>query len=82
MGRPGEKGKWAKPEGTEGFWIYSNRIQTNSNGFDQKVDLISSKKIQIKYGRKGFEIRNNVTYRNFLRFRICFELKFGEASVS
>jgi hypothetical protein len=43
VGRPGEKGKWAEPEGTRGFLIYSNRIQTSSNGFDQKLDLPSFK---------------------------------------
>jgi hypothetical protein len=39
MGQPGEKGKWAKPEGTGGILIYSNRIQISLNNFDQKVDL-------------------------------------------
>jgi hypothetical protein len=39
VGQPGKKGKWAEPQGTGGFFIYSNRIQTSSNGFDQKVDL-------------------------------------------
>jgi hypothetical protein len=43
MGRPGEKGEWAEPEETGGFFIYSNRIQTSSNIFDQKVDLPRSK---------------------------------------
>jgi hypothetical protein len=43
VGQPGEKGIWVLPQGTGGFFIYSNRIQTSSNGFDQKVDLPSSK---------------------------------------
>jgi hypothetical protein len=43
VSRPGEKGKWAEPEGTGGFLIYSNRIQTRLNIFDQKVDLPSPK---------------------------------------
>jgi hypothetical protein len=43
VGRPGEKGKLAEPEETGGFLIYSNKIQTSSNGFDQKVDLLGWK---------------------------------------
>jgi hypothetical protein len=38
-----KKGEWAEPEETGGFFIYSNRIQTSLNSFDQKVDLPSSK---------------------------------------
>jgi hypothetical protein len=68
VGRPGEKGKWAEPEETGGFFIYSSKIQTSSNGFDQKVDLLGWKKFQIKYSWKGFEIGNNFPYRNFLIF--------------
>jgi hypothetical protein len=41
VGQPGEKGKWVEPEGTGGFSIYSNRIQTNWNNFDQMVDVQS-----------------------------------------
>jgi hypothetical protein len=39
-------------------------------------------KFQIKYGLKELEIRNNFPYRNFSRFKMEFELKIGEASVS
>jgi hypothetical protein len=38
-----KKGERAEPEETGGFFIYSNRIQTSLNSFDQKVDLPSSK---------------------------------------
>jgi hypothetical protein len=40
------------------------------------------KKFEIKYRWKVFEIRNNFSYRNFLRFRLDFELKFREPSMS
>jgi hypothetical protein len=36
--------------------------------------------IQVKYGFEGFEIRNNFTYRNFLIFKIEFELKIKKYS--
>jgi hypothetical protein len=39
-------------------------------------------KIQINYGWKEFEIRNNFSYRNFSKFEIEFELKFREVSMS
>jgi hypothetical protein len=35
-------------------------------------------KFQIKYGWKDLEIRNNLTYSNFSRFKIEFELKIRE----
>jgi hypothetical protein len=44
VGRPGKKEAWAELEGIVTFFIYSNEFQTNSNCFDQKVDLPSSKK--------------------------------------
>jgi hypothetical protein len=36
------------------------------------------KKLEIKYGWKELEIRNNVLYRNFSRFEMEFELKIRE----
>jgi hypothetical protein len=33
-------------------------------------------KFQIKYGWKGYEIRNNVSYKGFHRLVMDFELKF------
>jgi hypothetical protein len=39
-------------------------------------------KLEIKYGWKDFEIRNNFPYRIFSRFEIEFELKFRENSLS
>jgi hypothetical protein len=34
--------------------------------------------LEVKYGWKGLEIMNNLSYRNFSRFELEFELKFGE----
>jgi uncharacterized protein YfbU (UPF0304 family) len=39
-------------------------------------------KISIHYGFEGFEIRNNFPYRNFIRFKVKFELKFRETKRS
>jgi hypothetical protein len=36
------------------------------------------RKIEIKYGFEALEEGNNFLYRNFLRFRTDFELKFRE----
>jgi hypothetical protein len=40
-----------------------------------KDGLLGLKKFQIKYGFEGFEMRNNLPYRNFSRFRMASELK-------
>jgi hypothetical protein len=37
------KEKWAEPQETREFFIYSNKIQISLKCFDQKVDLRSSK---------------------------------------
>jgi hypothetical protein len=37
---------------------------------------------KIKYGCEGFDLRNNSPYFNFSKFRMDFELKFREASMS
>jgi hypothetical protein len=34
-----------------------------------------------EYGCEGIEVRNNVSYRNFLRFENDFELKIWEVKV-
>jgi hypothetical protein len=39
-------------------------------------------KLEIKYGWREFEIKNNFAPRVFLRFKITIELKFREASMS
>jgi hypothetical protein len=39
-----------------------------------------ARKFEIKYGFEGFDERNNFAYRNFLGFKMDFELKFKEAS--
>jgi hypothetical protein len=39
-------------------------------------------KLEIKYGWKELEIRNNFPSRNFSRLEKKFELKFREAPVS
>jgi hypothetical protein len=51
----------------------------DSTTFDRsKGCLPILEKLEIKYGWKKFEIRNNFTYRNFSRFEKEFELKFRE----
>jgi hypothetical protein len=40
------------------------------------------RKIEIKYGWREFEIRNNFPYKRFLRFEMDYELKFREASMT
>jgi hypothetical protein len=44
------------------------------------MDLFEIKKIGIKYGCEGFDVRNNFPHRNFLGFLMDFELKIREAS--
>jgi hypothetical protein len=39
-------------------------------------------KFEIKYGFEGFDEGENFSYRNFSRFKMEFELKFREASMS
>jgi hypothetical protein len=36
----------------------------------------------MKYGWRGFEIRNNFPHKGFLRFKMDFDLKFREASMA
>jgi hypothetical protein len=64
---------------------FSNRIKFISNGFKFATNFDRSKRclpvlknIQIKFGLKEIQIRNNFPYRNFSRFEIEFELIFGE----
>jgi hypothetical protein len=45
-----------------------------------KRGIAEFKKFQIKYSCEGFEVRNKCFYRNFLRFRLYFELNFKGAS--
>jgi hypothetical protein len=47
-----------------------------------KQDLPLPQKFEIKYGWKVFEIRNNFPYKDFLRLKMGFELKFREFSMS
>jgi hypothetical protein len=60
----------------------SNYIQILSSFYRSKNDFPELKKIQTKYGNEGFEERNNFLHRNFFRFKMKFELKFHEASMS
>jgi hypothetical protein len=58
-------------------------FKKNSNQFELihlNSGLPKFKKIQINYGSEGFEVRNNFPYRNFLRFKNNFGLKFKEVS--
>jgi hypothetical protein len=68
---------------------FSNRIKLISNGFKFAPNFDRSKrclpllqKFQIKYGYEEHRIRNNFSYRNFSRFKIKFDLKFEEFSMS
>jgi hypothetical protein len=60
----------------------SKQFQTDSNLLrtltDPKGAFPCSKKLEIKYGWKGAEIRNNFPYRDFSRFEMEFELKIRE----
>jgi hypothetical protein len=47
-----------------------------------QIGLSELGKLEIKYGWKVFEIRNNFPYTDFLRFKMNFELKFIETSMS
>jgi hypothetical protein len=46
-----------------------------------KKDFPELEKFEIKYGCEGLEERNNFLHRNFSRFEMNFELKFGEIKV-
>jgi hypothetical protein len=54
------KEKWAGPEETVEFFIYSNKFQTSSNCFDQKGPT-KLQKFQIKYVFEGNQIRNKIS---------------------
>jgi hypothetical protein len=56
-------------------------FQMCSNLIWSKRGLPQPQKIEINYGWKGFEIRSNFTYRNFLKFEMDVELKIMEASM-
>jgi hypothetical protein len=65
--------------------MISNYFKFKSN--TPKLDSIQTgpsqlKKIEIKYGWRVIEMRNNFSYRNFLRLEMDFELKFREFSIS
>jgi hypothetical protein len=59
-----------------------NQFQIPSNFPRSKQDLLDLQKIEIKYGWREFEIRNNFPYKGFLIFEMDFELKFREASMT
>jgi hypothetical protein len=40
------------------------------------------KKLELKYGWKELEMRNNSSYKNLPIFELKFELKFKEVSMS
>jgi hypothetical protein len=63
------------------FKTILNQVQIVSNFDCSKKDLLGLKKIEIKYGFEEFEKGNNFFHRNFFRFKIYFELKFGEVMV-
>jgi hypothetical protein len=59
----------------------SNLFQIISNLIHSKKDLPKLKKFEIKYEFEVFVERNNFLYRNFFRFEMSFELKYGEVKV-
>jgi hypothetical protein len=74
--------RWARAAQCTRFKI-EIRIQTRSNDFKFSSNFDSFKtchpvlkKLEIKYGWKELERRNNCPHRNFSRFEIKFELKF------
>jgi hypothetical protein len=63
---------------SNGFKLYSNLFKLLPL---QKKDLLGLENFKIKYGCEGFDERNNYLHRNFFRFEMSFELKFGEVKV-
>jgi hypothetical protein len=57
----------------------SNSIQIVTNFDRPKKDLPQLKKIEIKYGCKGFEERNIFLLKNFFRFKMDFESSIWES---
>jgi hypothetical protein len=57
----------------------SNSIQIITNFDRPKKDLPQLKKIEIKYGYKGFEERNIFLLKNFFRFEMDFESSIWES---
>jgi hypothetical protein len=62
--------------------IYFKRIQfcPNFNRFKRCIFML--KKLELKYGWKELEMRNNSSYKNLPIFELKFELKFKEVSMS
>jgi hypothetical protein len=80
MGRPGME-RWKKMGRAQEEQYTFLFIQKYSNEFDliqpkDRFPLLEN--FQIKSGFEAFELRNNFPYRNFLKFKAEFELKFRE----
>jgi hypothetical protein len=60
----------------------SKSNHTRSNFIRSKLDFPGLEKFEMKYGFEGFDVWNNFPYRNFLKFKLDFELKFREAFMS
>jgi hypothetical protein len=79
-GRPGKERNMGPAQKNS---ICFDLFKNFSNDFELiqlKDGLPLLKKIQIKYGCEGFDVRNNFPYINFLIFETEFELKIGEDS--
>jgi hypothetical protein len=67
-------------------FLYFKRIQIIIKFFqaltDQKNDFPELKNFEIKYGHEGLQERDSFLHRNFFRFKMKFELKFQESSIS
>jgi hypothetical protein len=57
---------------------FFSKMESNLIWF--KSGLPKLEKFEVKYGYKGFEIWNSFSYRNFLRFKMDFDLKIREVS--
>jgi hypothetical protein len=56
-------------------------FKTAQTELKPKPTLPCPQKFELKYGWRSFEVRNNFTYKGFLRSEMDFEIKFGEVSM-
>jgi hypothetical protein len=69
------------PCGTGCDLIKFEIFQIRLNSIQTKTDPPVPQKIELKYSWREFEVRNNFSYKDFLRFKMDFELKFREVSM-
>jgi hypothetical protein len=82
MGGPGALCRVFNPfKPTKSTQTRSNLFQIILNLLHSKKGLIKLKFFEIKYGFEDFAEINNFLHRNFFKFEMGFELKFGEVEV-